>query len=127
MAEISKSQMLSNFSKELRSGDAALFIGAGLSRSSGFVDWKELLRGLASDLNLDVDKESDLVALAQYHVNKRGGRGHINQLLIDEFTKDSTLTENHRLIATLPVHTIWTTNYDELLEISLERAIVVQT
>lgn len=37
-------------------------------------------------------------------------------MLIEEFTKDAELTENHRLIATLPVHTVWTTNYDELLE-----------
>ena len=117
MAEVPKSQMLSHFSRELQSGDAALFVGAGLSRPSGFVDWKELLRDVASDLKLDIDRESDLVGLAQFHVNQRGGgRARINQLLIDEFTRDSKLTENHRLIATLPVHTIWTTNYDELIE-----------
>ena len=108
--------MMAHFSKEIQSGDAALFIGAGLSRQSGFVDWKGLLREIASDLNLDIDRESDLVALAQYHENERSGRSRINQLLIDEFTKDSKPSENHSLIATLPVHTIWTTNYDELVE-----------
>jgi Sir2- and TIR-associating SLOG family/SIR2-like domain len=116
MASISKAEMLRQFSRELQSGDAALFIGAGLSRPSGYVNWKALMREVASELNLDVEKESDLIALAQYHVNERGGRGRINQLLIDEFTKDSRLTENHRLIASLPVQTIWTTNYDELIE-----------
>ena len=116
MAEISKVEMLKQFTKELQSGDAALFVGAGLSKPSGFVDWKGLLRDIAIELELDVDREDDLIALAQYHVNDRKGRGHINQLLIEEFTKDAKLTENHRLIATLPVHTIWTTNYDELLE-----------
>lgn len=116
MAQISKGEMLKQFTKELQSGDAALFVGAGLSKASGFVDWKGLLRDVASELRLDVDREHDLIALAQYHVNDRKGRGHINQLLIEEFTKDAKLTENHRLIATLPVHTVWTTNYDELLE-----------
>ena len=116
MAEISKREMLKRFTRELQSGDAALFVGAGLSVASGFVDWKGLLRDIATELKLDVDREHDLVALAQYHVNDRRGRAHINQLLIDEFTKGTQLTENHRLIATLPVHTVWTTNYDELLE-----------
>ena len=116
MAQISKSEMLRTFSSELQSGDSALFVGSGLSRPSGFVNWKELMRDVASELNLDVEKESDLIALAQYHVNERGGRGRINGLLIEEFTKDCKLTENHRLIATLPIQTVWTTNYDELLE-----------
>jgi hypothetical protein len=110
--------MLKQFTKELQSGEAALFVGAGLSKASGFVDWKGLLRDIATELKLDVDREHDLIALAQYHVNDRKGRGHINQLLIEEFTKDAKLTENHRLIATLPVHTVWTTNYDELLEVA---------
>jgi hypothetical protein len=113
---ISKSEMIRHYQSELQSGDAALFVGAGLSRPSGFVDWKELMREVASELKLDVERESDLIAIAQYHINERGGRSRINRLLIDEFTKDSTLTENHRLIASLPIRTIWTTNYDELLE-----------
>lgn len=116
MTQVNKEQMVRHFTKELESGDAALFIGAGLSKASGFVDWKELMRDVANELGLDVERESDLIAVAQYHVNKLGGRSGINQLLIDEFTKDATLTENHRLIATLPVRTIWTTNYDDLLE-----------
>ncbi len=114
--------MLRHFGAELQSGDAALFIGAGLSKPSGFVDWKELLRDVATELHLDIDRESDLIGLAQFHVNERKGRGRINQLLIDEFTKDATITDNHRLIATLPVHTVWTTNYDELLETAFRDA-----
>jgi hypothetical protein len=116
MAVITRAEMIRHFQNELQSGDAALFIGAGLSTPSGFVNWKELMREVASELHLDVERESDLIAVAQYHINERGGRSRINRLLIDEFTKDSTLTENHRLIATLPIRTIWTTNYDELLE-----------
>lgn len=96
--------------KALYEGEAAIFAGAGLSRSAGFVDWKGLIREVAEDLGLDVDKESDLVALAQYHHNDRNNRTWLNQKLIEEFTQDAALTENHRLIANLPVHTIWTTS-----------------
>jgi hypothetical protein len=69
MAQISKDEMLKKFAKELQSGDAALFVGAGLSSPSGLVDWKGLLKGVATDLKLDVEREHDLIALAQYHVN----------------------------------------------------------
>jgi hypothetical protein len=122
VAQVSKEEMLRHFGAELQSGDAALFIGAGMSKASGFVDWRELLRDIAVDLKLDIERESDLIGLAQFHVNERQGRSRINQLLIDEFTKDATLNDNHRLIATLPVHTIWTTNYDELLETAFRDA-----
>jgi len=40
--------------------DAAVFVGAGLSRSAGFVDWKGLLSEFADELGLDLDVETDL-------------------------------------------------------------------
>lgn len=112
----SRKALLDSFQAALDEGIAAFFVGAGLSRAAGFVDWRELIRDIAEELGLDVDQETDLIALAQYHVNQKRGRGGINQKLIDEFTKDATLTENHRLIAALPVSSVWTTNYDTLLE-----------
>jgi hypothetical protein len=55
---------------ELRDNNAAVFVGAGLSKAAGYVDWVELLSPLANDLGLDASKEQhDLVGLAQYHVN----------------------------------------------------------
>jgi len=105
-----------HFIKALDERNAALFIGAGMSVPAGFVNWKDLLRDVAQELGLDVDKETDLLAVAQYHINANKNRSRINRLLIDEYTKDAKPTENHRLIANLPVQTIWTTNYDNLLE-----------
>lgn len=46
--------------KAIQEGYAAIFAGAGLSRPSGFVNWKELLRELAEEIHLDVDKETDI-------------------------------------------------------------------
>lgn len=104
------------FVEALNEGNAALFVGAGLSVAAGFVDWRTLLRDIANDLGLEVDRESDLLALAQYHYNDRQSRSGINKKLIDEFTKTASLTENHRIIADLPLAAIWTTNYDTLIE-----------
>ena len=111
-----KRVFLKEYTRALREGAGALFVGAGISRAAGYVDWKQLLKEIAEDLHLDIDRETDLIALAQFHVNSRGARDRINQLLIDEFLEHAELTVSHHLIATLPVETIWTTNYDDLLE-----------
>ena len=117
-----KDTFLKGFTRAVRDGDAALFIGAGISHASGYVDWKKLLREIAEELDLDIDRETDLVSLAQFHVNKRRSRDRLNQLLIDEFLENVALTKSHQLIGSLPVHTVWTTNYDDLLEAAFEAA-----
>jgi hypothetical protein len=113
---------ISVFVEALNNQNAAVFAGAGLSIPAGLVNWKELLRNIASDVGLDVDKENDLITVAQFHVNEHRGRHRINQALIDEFSIRAKSTENHKLLAGLPIKTYWTTNYDTLIEDSLRAA-----
>lgn len=114
-------EFLKNYKIAIEEASAAVFAGAGLSKPAGFVDWKELLREIAEEISLNIDKESDLIAVAQYHVNESGGnRGKINQALVDEFTKDAEFTENHKILSRLPINTYWTTNYDTLIEEALK-------
>ncbi|WP_337982726.1 SIR2 family protein [Lysinibacillus sp. C5.1] len=113
-------EFIRTYVKALNESNATIFAGAGLSQPAGYVNWKELMREIAEDLGLNIDKESDLIALAQYHVNEFEGRGKINQILIDEFTKDVRVTNNHNILARLPIKTYWTTNYDKLIECNLE-------
>ncbi|MEI2342238.1 SIR2 family protein [Priestia megaterium] len=113
-------EFLRTYVKEIQDTNAAIFAGAGLSRPAGHVDWKDLLRDVAEDLQLDIDQEADLIAVAQYHVNEFNGRNKINQVLIDEFTKSVSVTENHKILSQLPIDTYWTTNYDQLIESTLE-------
>ena len=110
---------IDKYVKEIKDNSAAMFIGAGFSKSAGYVDWKNLLRNVAEDLDLDIDKEYDLVSLAQYCYNKNGNRSIINDVIFDEFTKEKDVDENHRIIARLPISTYWTTNYDSLIEDAL--------
>jgi len=114
---------IKTYVKSLKDNNAAIFAGAGLSKAAGFVDWKGLLKSIADDLNLDIKKEDDLISLVQYHINEKGGnRGNINQLLLDEFSNRVDLTENHKILARLPIQTYWTTNYDKLIEKALDGA-----
>lgn len=122
MSSISKQQFLSRYGRSITEGSAAFFIGAGFSRAAGHVDWRGLLKGIATDIGLDVNKETDLLAIAQFHETEHRGRGRINEVLIEEFNKTVTLTDNHRLLASLPVQSIWTTNYDTLIETAFSDA-----
>lgn len=122
MTIIDERALLGNFSQQMDEDAAALFIGAGISRPAGFVNWKELMRDIADELDLDIERETDLIALAQWHKNRRRTRHKINQVLVEEFTKEARLTENHRLIAALPISAIWTTNYDHMVEDAFKAA-----
>lgn len=120
---ISTKYFITKYVKSLKEGNAAIFAGAGLSVGAGYVDWKNLLKDLAEEIELDIDKEEhDLVGVAQYYCNEKKGRGEINQIIIDEFKNKVKITENHRILSRLPIQTFWTTNYDKLIENSLEEA-----
>ena len=119
---IRKEELIRNYAQAIQNGNAAIFGGAGLSRASGFVDWKELLRPLALDIGLDIDKETDMLSVAQYYKNKRGNRTGIDQIILDAFSKDAQINENIRILSRLPIFTYWTTNYDELIENGIREA-----
>ena len=120
---ISQGQFLREFTKELHSRNAAAFIGAGFSMSAGYVNWHELLKGVVTDLGLDPKKEHDLVSVAQYSVNKAGGnRNGLTRTILHSIGVARKPTRGHRILADLPIHTFWTTNYDTLIETSLEDA-----
>ncbi|MDR2310440.1 MAG: SIR2 family protein [Brucellaceae bacterium] len=116
-------RFITNFVAEVEAGNAAIFAGAGLSAPAGFVDWSNLVRPLAEELQLDVDKETDLVAVAQFHVNANQQNRHtLHTAIVNAFSADNPPTINHRLLAKLPITTYWTTNYDKLIETALKDA-----
>jgi len=111
---------ISEYSDEIKAGNAAIFAGAGLSVGTGAVSWKNLLREEASKIGIDVDKEYDLVSVAQYIYNQSNSRNKITRLIKKHIRTNGEITENHRILASLPINTYWTTNYDEYIEKSLK-------
>lgn len=73
------------FAEAVVKGDAAIFAGAGVSRPAGFVNWKELVEPFARRVNLDVNRETDLIAVTQYYRNEMGTRSEINNRIIQAF------------------------------------------
>ena len=113
---------IKEFVKDLAENNIAVFFFLWLSKSAGFVNWADLLRDIATELGLSVDKEHDLISLAQYHVNENRGKARINKKILEEFAQEAESTENHKVLSRLPVTTFWTTNYDTLIEDSLKAA-----
>src|SRR5680860_333986 len=105
-----------DFVKDLNEGTASIFAGAGLSIPAGYVNWSDLMSEIAEDLGLNITIETDLISLAQFHVNENRTRSKINRKILDEFVEDVEETENHKIISRLPVSSVWTTNYDKLIE-----------
>ncbi|WP_241310339.1 SIR2 family protein [Chryseobacterium arthrosphaerae] len=112
---------INDYVSKLRQGTATIFLGAGMSKAAGFVDWKGLLRDIAGELGLRIDDETDLISVAQFHKNKNNNRNKIDEKIVNEFIDSDIETENHRIIARLPFSTIWTTNYDDLIEDTHEK------
>lgn len=120
MGAISNSKFLKDYSNAVIQGHAAIFAGAGFSATAGYVDWKGLIRDLATEIGLDVDKEYDMVSLSQYYDNEHS-RTDVTKAIFDNFTRNAKLDENHMILAGLPISTYWTTNFDSLLEDALRK------
>lgn len=112
-----------DFVRAIKDNNAVVFAGAGLSVASGYFDWKQLLAPIAVKMNLDIRDEHDLTLLAQFFIDNKGGRGKLNQILAEEFHKAGIqITENHKILARLPIGIYWTTNFDSLIEESIKAA-----
>ena len=118
-----KELFIKKYAKSVSEGDAAVFAGAGTSVAAGFVDWRTLVKPFASELNLDINKETDLVRITQYYVNSKGGRrGDIDSQIVNSFSRDDDeITDTVDLLTRLPISTYWTTNYDQIIENSLKK------
>lgn len=115
-------KFIEDYSKSLINGNAAIFAGAGLSIPSGAMGWSELLKDVAKHLGLSNDKYVDLITLAQYYVNQEDSRTELSELIMESFSPRAGLkiNETQKILSKLPIDTIWTTNYDKLIEDAFE-------
>lgn len=66
---------------------------------------------------MNISKETDLITLAQYYVDEKN-KTKINESIKENFLDDvGEPSIIHDLICNMPISSIWTTNYDTLLEI----------
>lgn len=115
------SDLYSDLKQRLSRGEVCAFVGAGLSTAAGLPDWYDLMAELAARIGFDLPPRrwataEALLDTAQAYVNQRG----LNDLI--RFLRDRLATwqtppgSAHLALARLPVTTIFTTTYDDLIE-----------
>ena len=116
---------IKDYVKDLAENNVAVFAGAGMSKSAGYVDWPELLSDIAEEIGLNIEIEKDLISLAQFHVNSQKGSAKLAKKILEEFSQQAEPSDVHGILARLPIRTYWTTNYDTLIEDALKQAFKV--
>ncbi len=112
---VDRARFVEEWSAKLARGAATVFVGAGTSMGAGYPSWRSLLKKIGEELELDIDQEHDLAAVAQHYVNKNRGRSRLTQVIADQFPRKA-VPSVLRVLARLPVRQVWTTNWDELIE-----------
>ncbi|MDR7857792.1 phosphomethylpyrimidine synthase ThiC [Tissierella sp.] len=109
--------LIDRMSKRLEKGEGAIFVGSGISASSTKANWFDLLLPLTSQLGIDLESADDFPLIAQFIVNSySGNRGPLLHDIYKTFNKKFQINNYHKYLSTTNVSTIWTTNYDTLLE-----------
>jgi hypothetical protein len=112
----------------LRNRNAILFVGAGVSMNVGLPSWKALIAHLAERVGYDpaiFAGLGDQLTLAEYYRLVTGSLGDLRSWMDVEWhskekRENVKQSDIHRLLVTLPVPLIYTTNYDRYLEWSCE-------
>lgn len=80
------------------------------------------MRSFSEEIELNVDKETDLIGITQYYINSKSGiKGYLNQEIVNQFYSREAETEVMNLLTKLPISTYWTTNYDKVIENGLKK------
>jgi hypothetical protein len=111
------------YAEALNRRTASVFIGAGVSMDAGYPSWKKLLAGIAHELDIDLDSEYDLAGVAQWYINNdKRERTRIAKVIKEAFPPKANVPSTLKVLARLPLHHVWTTNYDRLIETAWEQA-----
>ena len=111
-----------------KSQKVILFIGGGLSANAGLPLWHDLIHLIKRSRRFNSEEEAffaglDLPQQAQYLYDVRGKTAVIHTIrdIFGRSIRPSDTSAVHRTITTLPINTIITSNWDELIEIHFER------
>lgn len=114
-------QAIDKIKDSIMNDSLVVFVGAGISAESGLPKWSELIESMKDDLSV---KENDYLKVAQFYFDTFGKQEYLKKINTI-FNKNKAIKTNeiHERIKEIhPKHVI-TTNYDTLLEDSLNAGI----
>lgn len=121
---ISRESFIEEVANHINDNTAALFMGAGVSASTGLPSWVDILRPLAEKMEIELTPNADLYQIAQFYNNK-----YKRNEIVKEFEKRIGIVnqESNYLTAAIELgfREIWTTNYDRVIETCLEKRNIV--
>ena len=115
---------MENLLASIKHRNVVLFVGAGVSMNLGLLSWKGLISKMAEDLGFDPEHYNtlgDYLALAEYYKIKTGSLGGLRSWMDRTWhsdTVDISASEVHRLIVEIDFPIVYTTNYDNNLEVA---------
>lgn len=111
--------------EKYKEGKVILFVGAGISMNLGLTNWEKLIDLMAEELGVDsrrYKQYGNFLALAEFYLLKRGNLGQLRSWLDKEWhTLNYGILERskiHEYIAKGHFPIIYTTNYDNWIEIA---------
>lgn len=117
---ITKEKFIDYYVEQARRGNVSLFLGAGVSASAGLPSWATLLEPCANQLGIEINSGMDLFLVAQYYANEYG-ESALKRVINDSINRlddESPLIDK---LLDLNFKSIWTTNYDQIIEKNLAR------
>ena len=114
-----RKSFIAKISDSFNDGELSLFLGAGSSLDAHFPTWKELLTPCAEKLGLDISSIKDYFQLAQYFINEYSER-ELYSLINQKINKFDYESELMKIIVQIGFKSIWTTNFDKVIEKNFE-------
>src|SRR5687768_17562004 len=121
----SGAQAMHDLARAIREHQVILFAGAGLSMSVGLPSWRDFIEHMLAELGLDSKTldgpDLSYQTLAEYYRIRNGSIGQLRSWLdrtwsvSEEKVRDSKV---HDMIVALDFPIIYTTNYDNNLEVA---------
>ncbi len=96
-----------------------IFAGAGISIDAGVPLWKDLISQLSEDIDIPED-ENDYTRIAQIYYNERGAKEYVQRIRSILKHKQVRYNKIHEAIFELNPEHILTTNYDDLLDQTID-------
>jgi HEAT repeat protein len=101
-------------------GNGVLFVGAGVSLGAGLPDWNGLMERLKSEIE-NCPPRASHTDIAQYYILQNSRNRLVSRLRNELNSIDLDPTLVHSRLISLGASSIFTTNFDNLLEKALER------